>query len=215
MAEVYVAAADIRAQTGDSQKASNDTIIEAIENSIAVAVNNHCLRPDGFVADETATARQFAADGSAWLYLPDSIAITQVEVKDDYEAAYTAWATTDWLAFAGDYLDPDFNGTPYHGILVDPTGDYGYFSSGRVGNIKVPTVRVTAKWGYAEDLPDPIKQAVIIQCAVMFKRSQGSWSEVIGSSEFTILRAKNELDPMVRVLLEPYKNIRAHVSGGW
>ncbi len=65
-----------------------------------------------------------------------------------------------------------------------------------------PTVRVTAKWGYALSCPKRVQEACIVQAARWFKRGESSWADSMATSELGTLMVTKELDPDVRMMLE-------------
>lgn len=189
--------------------------VEALLDAASEGINNVCKRKDGFVADTNASARTYTGSGSNIQRIDECVEITLVEVKRSItDTTYTAWDNTDWIAFGGSIKKPDFNvllydePRPFTGIMVALTGTQSHFVSGlsHVGKegfpprnkfyeIGQPTVRVTAKWGYAVTVPDAIKQAVIIQASRFFKRSQAQWSDAIANSDFQELRFVKKTDP--------------------
>lgn len=205
---------------GVADDATLTAILSAAENTI----NLFCNRPDGFLADAAASARRYAGSGKPYQSIDECIAITLVEVKSSpTDTTYTAWAATDWLGFRGDPEDPNFNGLPYTMLMVDPTGDYAVFYSGsfvtRGGfrptvevNRGVPTVRVTARWGYSAAVPADIKEATIMFAARIYKRLEGSMSDALASGELGTLLYRQQLDPDIKQLLVGGRYIKPAVG---
>jgi len=178
------------------------------------AIDGLCGRiRDGFVADPVATARVFAGNGRPYMYIDECAAISAVAVKDTAtDSTYTAWETTDWMEFSGSPKNPDFNTLPYQGIMVDPTGDYSIFTSGayvtrsgfrpmtEVGR-GVPTVRVTARWGYALTVPANVKIATLFVALRQYKRLLAGASDTLASTELGELMYTMTVDPDVALLL--------------
>ena len=168
-----------------------------------------------FIADLSASARVFTGSGKPWQRITPCMQVTLVAVKESITAdTYTAWETTDWIAFSGDPESPDFNLTPYTGLMVDITGDETVFLSGQSTVIAgfrfkpqsqevrgVPTVQVTARWGRADTVPHDISFACIFQAARWFKRLQAGGSDTLASSEFGQLMYTKSLDPAVQQVL--------------
>jgi hypothetical protein len=111
---------------------------------------------------------------------------------------------------------PNFNDLPYNGIMTLPGGSYSDFTSGLSGILKgfrphpddvvskkrVPTVKITAKWGYSVAVPSTIKQATIAFAARWFKRGQSSWSDVVASQEMgSLLYTSREFND-IKAMLE-------------
>jgi hypothetical protein len=191
----------------------DDIVLTAILSAAERTINGFCNRPDGFLATSTATARRYTGNGKAYMAIDECVAITLVEVKDSpTDSAYVSWAVGDWIPFRGDYKDPDFNRTPYTMLMVDPTGDQSIFTGGRYVNQRgfppdtdrsrgVPTVRVTAKWGYAAIVPTDIKEACIMQAARWYKRLEGAMADTLASSELGQMLYRQSLDPDLKMIL--------------
>ncbi|HML23516.1 MAG TPA: hypothetical protein PKD09_17805 [Aggregatilinea sp.] len=219
----YVTAEEIRAQAGKLSD-TDDTLLGALAAAATEAINNYCGRPDGFLAAATGSARLFAGTGTATMRIDECAAISLVEVKDSVtDTGYTAWAASDWIGFSGDPMRPDFNRLPYTGLMIAPGGSYAAFSDGRYngrGGFRpaadrmqaVPTVRVTARWGYALVLPDVIRQACITQASRWYKRGQASWSDAIGNADVGQLFYRRVLDPDVELMLKAGRFVRMAVG---
>ncbi len=199
----------------DKTKTATDPAITALIARASAAIDSYTRRPDGYVALAVATARVYAGRGQPYLLIDENVAVTLVAAKEAVDdTAYTAWAAGDWLAFHGSPQNPDFNKTPYNGLFVQPDGGYASFVGGQWGGrgergavrVAMPTVQVTAKWGYAVTVPDPIKQACIIQVARWWRRGMTGYADATGNAEMGMLLYAKELDPEVRGLL---------FQGGW
>jgi len=199
-----------------------DTFLPMIIDAASRAIDNFCNRDaGGFEASDHATARYLSGNGRAVLLIDECVEITEVAVKDAAtDTAYTAWTTPttnmagdgDWLAFSGDPENPDFNNLPYDSLMVDLNGDYNVFISGRYRGLRgfrperdasriVPTVRITAKWGYAINVPDAIKEACIMQVIRWYKREQGAMASALASAELGTLDLFKTLDPDFEFIL--------------
>lgn len=191
-----------------------DSYLQAILDAAAKRIDRFCRRPDGFVADSSASARTYAGSGDPVQWIDECVAITQVAVKDAAtDTTYTAWTTDDWIAGRGDPSNPDFNHTPYQFLIVTPWGDYSYFTSGRYtwprgfppdsDSLKrnVPTVQVTARWGYAATVPDDIREATLMLAVRWWKRFQGGMSDTLASGELGSLMYTMRMDPDVAGIL--------------
>jgi len=208
----YATSAELRPQINKLSTA-DDGVLTMLLSAAETTINGFCNRPDGFVALTTAAARVYAGSGKPYLFIDENVSITLVEVKDSpTDTTYTSWATTDWIPFRGDPEDPNFNGLPYTAIMADPTGDYSIFYSGsfvtRGGfrpstdiNRGVPTVRITAKWGYSVAVPADIKQACLMQSARWYKRMEGAMSDALASAEMGTLLYRQVLDPDIKMIL--------------
>lgn len=217
----YATASELSSQTGvDLTK--YQTQVEALLDAASEAINNQCHRKDGFVADTTATARLFTGSGKSIQMIDECVEITAVAVKNSItDTTYTAWASTDWIAFGGSYKRPDFNvlvydePRPYTGLMVSINGNHARFTSGMIKtgregfppldyqeNIGQPTVQVTAKWGYASVVPNAIKQATLIHAARFFKRGQMQWGDALANQDFGEVRFVKRTDPTYDYLVQ-------------
>lgn len=197
---------------------ADDTLIADLALAASEWIDTYTNHPNGFVAVSTATAKEYAGSGKTFQWIGENVLVTLVEVKTTaYESAYTTWAAGDWIAATGDPEYPDFNSTPKTFLMIDPTGDQLVFTSGRFAFMRgfrpefddsrskgAPTVRVTAKWGYATVVPYAVKEAAILMAARWFKRGESAWADVIGSIETGQLMYRAEVDKDARAMLSRY-----------
>jgi len=96
--------------------------------------------------------------------------------------------------------------------MVDPNGDYSSFTTGKFTTRRgfrpmvsvsrgVPTVQISARWGYADPVPHDIKIANLMQATRWYKRIHGSMAVSIASAEFGTIELFSELDPDVKQFL--------------
>ena len=205
--------------------AGDDAVITALIGAASRAIDNYTNHLDGFVALTSATARLYTGRGGSVQPIDECVEVTLVEVKESAESDdYTAWAATDWLAFRGDPEYPDFNNLPSTMLMVDPTGSEDIFTSGNYTNLRgfasqpdslgrgVPTVRITAKWGYAVTVPPTIKEAAVIMSARWYKRGQSSWSDTLASGDFGQLQFRRAIDPDVKFMLSMGRYVKPPVG---
>ena len=227
--ELYVTLAEFKAYVGKTETA-HDTSISTFEiPGVCRLIDNHCGRmEDGFVSPALATARIFSGSGKKYQWIPECTVISLVEVKESVtDTAYTAWAAGDWRAFTGDPNYPDFNTLPYSGIMIDPTGSKSHFISGLFSYMEgfppdestsqigrgAPTVRVTAKWGYASVVPDVVKNATMIELSRWWKQEQSAWADTIANPELQRLQFTQGLHPATIELLDNSGLVRKHLPG--
>jgi hypothetical protein len=194
-----------------------------------MSIDRFCNRAeDGFVAIAVATARYYHGKGEPHLLIDECIEITEVAVKDSAtETTYTAWSTPttmmagdgDWIPYAGVPSRPYFGRLPYTALMTDPNGTYCVFTSGTFAHRggfrpssttwrNVPTVKVTAKWGYATVVPAVIKQACIFQAARWYKRGSAGGADAMASGEMGTLLYVKALDPAIQMLLVESRMVR-------
>ena len=223
----YATVEELRAAMVKSSTTSDDTLSDMLDGATRL-IDQLCNRPDGFVALETATERTFAGSGTAVQRIDECAEVTAVAVKDSADDSdYTDWAATDWLAFGGAPERPDFQPTdhnrPYTGLMVELDGDYAVFTSGTYTTRRgfrpstpvkraVPTVKVTAKWGYAATCPPDVKNACMMQAARWWKRMESAMADTIGSPETGQLLYKQRLDPDIANILVNGRYMRPPVA---
>lgn len=220
----YASVQELREQI-EKTGTEDDDVIAAIIEAASQCIDRFCNRPDGFVADTVASARIYSGSGLPVQWIDECVAVALVEVKDDpTDDTYTAWAATDWIAASGDPRRPDFNRTPYLFLVTAADGDYDYFTGGRMiykagfrplepryEQHGVPTVRVTAKWGYSAVVPTVIKQACITMASRWYKKAQGAHGDTLASPELGQLIYRKVLDPDVEMILVNGRFVRPPV----
>ncbi len=228
----YCTIAEVKAQINITQ-ATSDTVLTALVTAVSRAIDNFCNRPRGFIADAAASARYYTGSGKAHQGIDECVEITQVAVKESpTDTTYTTWATPttnlasdgDWIAYSGGKHSPNFNDMPYTALMVDPCGDQAWFTSGRMGTSlgwpddnergtrSVPTVKVTAKWGYSVAVPAPIKEATAMQTARWYKAMASGKSDVLASGELGQLMYLKKLDPDVEMILVMGRYVKPMVA---
>lgn len=208
----YATAATLRTQinkTSTADDATLTTLISAAERNI----NRFCNRPDGFEADSSASARRYAGSGKPYQFVDECVEITLVEVKDSAtDTSYDSWTSADWIAARGDPEYPNYNETPYDLIIVDPTGDESIFTSGKYtvrGGFRpitdvsrgVPTVRITAKWGFSVSVPADISEACIMQAAIWYKELEGAMGPSLVNTELGQIVFQKPIHPSIKRIL--------------
>jgi hypothetical protein len=153
-------------------------------------------REPGAFAAGAATARLFDGSGRRELWVDEMAAApTLVEVDETGDLSYVTWAATDYTVWP-------YNDTPYTRLDVDQmNGDKAAWYAFPRG------VRITARWGYSLEVPEDVKQAVLIQTVRGFKRAQQAFQDVGAIIELGQLRYVQALDPDVAAIVEHYRRI--------
>lgn len=235
--QIYGTVADLRARFERTRAASDPWLLQLL-TAASRSIDNACNRRlDGFVTEEDPTARVFPGSGMPIQRIDECTSVTTVAVKEARsDTAYTAWVPTDWLLFRGDPRWPEFNIPPYDELMVEPGGNHSAFLSGASGGgssmdrffpstrvparlrysprsaYSVPTVQVTARWGYADTCPDEIREAAVMQAARWYKRMQAAMSDVLASAELGTLLYTKSLDPDIKRILVDGRYVRATVG---
>lgn len=227
----YATTAQVKQRIG-KQGDDRDTSIAALIEAAEDAINRYCNRPDGFVAltGGAETAREFYGSGLPYQWIDECVGVTLVEVKPAPSGSYTAWAAADWVAFAGDPQRPNFSpltsSRPYHALMCSAAGDYSVFTAGRywrrggfrpsveTAHTALPTVRVTARWGYAEDCPAAVREATIVQVSRWMKRAESAWADTLASRDMGSLQYVKDIDPAIAMLLVRARLVKPAI-GNW
>ena len=175
---------------------TDDGRIELAINTASRMIEAACNRR--FYADANATARTYVATTHV-LTLTDDISTTSgLIVKTDTGALGTFDQT--WAA-------ADYQLEPLNGIVDGQSWPYTQIRA--IRSLAFPfdyqqaLVQVTAKWGWSA-VPDPIKQAGIIQSIAIFKAAEAPFG-ALGLAETGILRIRTGLHPTVAGLIAPYR----------
>jgi hypothetical protein len=238
MPERYCTLSELRTQIDKdgTSGAGGDAALNLIIDGVSRAIDQHCNRPDGFVAAAAGTARYYVGSGGHVQFIDECVAVSAVAVKDsvsDDEDGYTAWTvgtvgtttSADVFPASGSERFPNWMRTPYTMLVIGANGDYSVFTggeySGRAGFSRdrssvrgVPTVEVTARWGYAATVPAGIRQACITESARLFKRGEAAWADALTQNEFGVLRYVQEFDPVTRIMLARFGKPAVGFPGG-
>ncbi len=202
----YATVAEVREQLGGKKREDDDLVIKFMINAAAQMINNILGHPYGFIAGTSATSKLYVGSGYFYQLIDECVEVTKLEVKESAtDDDYDEWSSGDYLTASGSPRNPNFNDVPYTLLITDPTGDEDIFTRGDFyGNDWMrrgaPTVRVTAKWGYAETIPYDIKEATIAQVARWYKRSEASWQDIARRREEGQLKYA-DLDQDIQMML--------------
>ena len=233
--QVYGSVANLTARIERTQL-TDDVWLLAVLTAASRSIDNACNRKDGFLSVAPGTARVFTGSGMPVQRIDECTSVLLVEVKDSItDTAYTPWVVTDWIQFRGDPRSPQFNIAPFDQLMIDRAGDYALFTGGYSGGASMdawflssqvpsrlrfnprsahglPTVRVTAPWGYATTTPPEIEEAAMMQAARWYKRYQSSMSDTLASGELGMLLYQKALDPDIRRILVDGRFVKRVVS---
>jgi hypothetical protein len=175
---------------------------EAIDRSISLEIENASRFIDrytgrSFVACDTASARLFDGIGTSELLIDDCIAITKVEIGND-----TFGNTFTEVPATGDdrYLQIPNNELPKTSLLLTQR----YFPEG------IQNIKITAKWGYSDEIPAEIKKVATYLVAMEYQKSANGFiggieSERIG--EYSVSFGSGQKDK------EEFNNIKSILDG--
>lgn len=219
-----VAELKLQLQTTDTK----DQTMQLLLNAAAQAVDlftNRAHKADAFLADETASARIYSPVNGYSCYIDECVQVTEVAVKDSStDTTYDRVLTTDdYFVCQGAPKTPIFNRTPYYLLMIAATGTQEPFTSSRWSfrpgfrpsffeERHVPTIRVTARWGYADELPPVVKEATLVMAARWYKRSEGAWADTLATGDFGTRQYVKSLDPDVQMMLQKSRLVRPSIS---
>lgn len=211
---VYATVTELKARFSNMQGTASDTTLLALLTAASRAIDGFCNRVrDGFVASATATARTYVGSGGAVCFIDECVEVTAVAVKTSAnETSYASWAATDWQAGSGRPENGRTAMTPYIWVSILPTGSQTAFTNGRLGGYSVPTVQVTAKWGYAASgatALDVVREATIAQALRWYQRFKSGWADSNANAEFGQLTFERALDPHIKMMLVEGGLVRA------
>jgi hypothetical protein len=230
---IYATTAEIRDRI-DKTGTADDAILDALLSAASRAIDGYCNRPDGFVALTTATARFYPGSGKSYQWIDECVEVTAVAVKDsasDEENQYDAWTVgtvgtttgADVFLASGDPEYPEFTRLPYTLLIIGANGDFSVFPSGEFrtrGGFRpasdsvrgVPSVKVTAKWGYSATIPANVREATILQAARWYKRGQSAWADTVANTDLGVLMYRKVIDPDLQAMLMEARLVRPALS---
>lgn len=171
---------------------ADDTVLEQVLEAASRAIDGWCARQ---FYTETAT-RTFTAEAIDFLAIPDLYSITSLKTDADGDRTYeTTWASTDYD------LDPE--DAPYTAITLTPAGRYAFPTLRR-------SVQIAGDWGYSATAPHAIREACLLQASRYFLRKDAPFG-VTGSTEHGQLQTISSIDPDVKQLILPYRNVGMEV----
>jgi hypothetical protein len=175
---------------------TDDGRIELAINTASRMIEAECNRR--FYQDANASARVYVAS-TYTLTLTDDISTTSgLIVKTDNGATGT---------FSQTWTSSDYQLEPLNGVIDGQAWPYTQIRA--IRSLTFPfdygqaLVQVTARWGWAA-VPDPVKQAGIIQAVSIFKAAEAPFG-ALGLAETGILRIRSGLHPTALALVQPYR----------
>lgn len=229
----YTTAAEIRAQM-DASSSDDDAQFTRLALAASRFIDGYTGRfADGFVAAEESSERVYPGSGKRWMWIDEAVEIEEISVKQSVtDPTFSKLLlSTDWRGFRGDPRSPNslnFNKTPYQGIMLTASssvvrwlegtywnGDYFYYNDpdSYAEQAFEPTISVTARWGYGDDIPPVIKEATIMQAIRLYKRQQGGMADALISGDFGQSRFLAEVDKDVKAMLQKSRLIRPNFGG--
>ncbi len=200
-----------------------DAQIDLAVDAASRAIDLYCRREPGSFVVTTTSSRVFSPQSFFEVLVDDIGSTSGLIVATDMSGDgtfETVWSSTDYQ------LEPNnanAKGQPYNiirsvgvkwfpvfdgsGVWMGVTGGRSFYAPGMtlaLGSHKrgQATVQVTARWGWPS-VPTPIKQATIIQAAMVFE-AKGAPAGLMGSPDVGQTRFPTGLHPQARMYVEPF-----------
>jgi hypothetical protein len=172
----------------------DDTLLENAVEAASRRIDGECSRR--FYIDATTSARTYAANRSAFVFVDDIATTTGLVVKVD-DTFSGSYSTT--LAVGTDYQTEPTNAAAQNEpitMLRSLNAGFPVEGNGRA------LIEVTAKWGWPA-IPDAIREATVLLAARQFKRLDSP----LGVAGFGDLGAivVRRIDPDVAAMVAPFK----------
>ena len=215
----------------DQTKRDDAPVVARIAKAVSRWIDGYCNRQDyGFIALTSATANVYSGAGKAWLYLPDFVELTTVKMKTSIsQTTYDfTFDSADIIPFRGDVRNPQYNKLPYHAIMININASYTHFTDGNRLSTRnraivlpdsdnqlpaIPTIEVTAKWGYSVVVPDIIKQVCIIESARIYKQSRAGYGDASLNQELGQTNFVKALHPTAKKMLDNSRMRQTTIQG--
>jgi hypothetical protein len=222
---VYATAEQLKAQPGVTST-DDDVVIDLLLSAASSAIDGYCNRPDGFLATADPEERLFAGSGLPYLWVDECVAFSALWYREDASSAWTVLDLDDVAGFQGDPMNPDYNRRPYHALALLSGASITRFPAGRMPqydgfhltipsptDVVEPTVKVSARWGFATAVPVPVVSATVAQASRWFKRGQSFWADTIGGEYGGELAYRSALDPDIEMMLKLSRLVRPTYAG--
>lgn len=192
----YVTVPTLKAYMGLTVTATDPQVAAAIA-SASREIDGHCRRR--FYADAATSTRIYRRSTEHTVAIDDAVAGSITTVQTDTGQDGT-WATT--LA-AADWLTEPLNGIGANGMAWPTTRirALGTITFPLDSTSQRPCVRVTARWGWGDTIPEPVVQATLILAAETYKLREAPFG-VAGFDQYGAVRIKSL--PQIERLLAPF-----------
>lgn len=191
----YVTSAELKAYIGLTLTSTDDQIAAAI-TAASREVDGHCRRR--FYADASTSARLFHRTENHTVRIDDAIvgSISAVELDTGVDRSWSKTLTAaEWIAYPLNGIGDSGEAWP-----VTKLRTAGQLIIPQDTTSEMPTVRVTARWGWPS-VPQPVKQAALILAAETYKLREAPFG-VAGFDQYGAVRIKSL--PQVERMLAPY-----------
>ena len=186
----YTTAPEVRAMVSDSDmvtEGSYDALLGTFISAASRLIDRYVGGWDNYFVASDEHERWFDGSGERKLWIDAAVSITAV---DDHSKA---------LVIDTDYVEFPYNHRRIGRPITRLDLLSGRFSSG------ARSIKITGVWGYSEEPPETIAMACRIQSMRWFLRAKGGFEDAQASAAVGQMFYTQELDPDVKLLLEPYR----------
>lgn len=193
----YCSLSELKAAISISDSVDDAQLTAAIAASSAF-IDNYCYRSFDVASG---TAVKFYAPTGRYETLPidDATEIVSVRIDDDLDESYAT--TLREIDYQAEPVNAERFGNSWPYTMLRPQED-GYWPLYK----QRATVRVEATFGWPA-IPDPVKQAAILQASRLFTRYDSPLG-VAGFGEMGAMRVSSRVDPDVAMMLSAYRRLR-------
>ncbi len=166
---------------------NDDALIEYAIRAAETWAEAYCGRT--FAIDAADVQQVYDPSQDNLIRVVDLQTVTTIKIDEDGDRSYSrTLATTDYD------LRP-LDGPPYSEVRIWPLSSYAF--------VPGQLVKITGKFGYGS-VPYDVKQALILQASRLFKRREAPFG-VLGTTDIGVYQRLSEMDPDVKLLLDPYR----------
>jgi hypothetical protein len=201
----YVTLADVKAHATTPQWGSDyDSLIPVLITRASEFVDRLTRREVGaYDAADSATARRFSADGGLYLPIDECVEVTAVAIRET--STTTSWTDLN----TDDYVTWPYNasglGEPIIRLDIDRrSGSETEWPKGR------EAVKVTARWGYSDEPPAVVEEAVIAQVIRWLKKGEQMFADASMMKRAGTLTYAKQMSPVVRNTILDSHLVKGH-----
>jgi hypothetical protein len=165
-----------------------DDLLMGFIQAVATEIDNHCNRT--FAAASATKYYDGVADN---LIIDDLVTVTSIKLDTDGNGT---WETT--LA-ATDYVLCPYNTTPKWLVKLSENSTQSDFANGILQG-----VQIAGSFGYGATVPEPVKQAALMQVCRLYRLSQAGFGTEVGTPDIGTSTVFQGLSSDAKRMLAPY-----------
>jgi len=183
----YCTLEEVKAHLGHMTAETDDDILEDIINAVSAEIDKYCDR-----TFTSSSATKYYDGVQDDLLVDDLVSVTSLKLDMDGDHVYETTLSDS------DYDLLPYNESPKWLVKLSESSSYGSFAEG-----KTKAVEITGMWGFSS-VPEPVKQAAIIQSCRIYRLSQSGYGTEIGTPEIGVSTVYQGLSSDARRLLAPF-----------